>query len=120
MSFKEMSSVVRRLEFVKLVLKAQQSMSHWCRVFGISRKRGYKWMGRFEREGLGGLRDRSRRPQRSPRQISPKWLVRIRRMRRRHRSWGSRKLAGRVGAGGVFGGETGGRAAEGRNGARRG
>ena len=93
MSFKEMSSVIRRLRFVKLALKAQQSMSHLCRLFGISRKRGYKWKRRFEREGLRGLRDRPRRPRRSPRRISPGWLVRIRRMRRRHRSWGSRKLA---------------------------
>jgi len=93
MSFREMSSVIRRLCFVKLALKAQQNMAQLCRLFGISRKRGYKWKQRFEREGLAGLRDRSRRPQRSPRQISPKWLLRIRRIRRRHRSWGSRKLA---------------------------
>src|SRR5215471_12080198 len=93
MSFREMSSVIRRLCFVKLALKAQQNMAQLCRLFGISRKRGYKWKQRFEREGLAGLRDRSRRPQRSPRQISSKWLVRIRWMRRRHRSWGSRKIA---------------------------
>jgi putative transposase len=71
-------------------------MSALCREFGYSRRIGYKWRKRFEREGLRGLKDRSRRPRRCPRQISRKWLVRIRRLRRRHWSWGSRKLAARL------------------------
>jgi len=96
MSWKEISSVVRRLRFVKLALKAQQSMSQLCRIFGYSRKSGYKWKRRFEQEGAGGLRDRARRPHQSPRQTPAEWLLRIRRLRRRHRSWGSRKLAARL------------------------
>jgi transposase InsO family protein len=34
----------------------------FCRAQGISRQTYYKWKRRFEREGLDGLRDRSRRP----------------------------------------------------------
>ena len=96
MSWKELTSVVRRLQFVKLALKAQQSMSQLCRRFGMSRKSGYKWRARFEREGPRGLRDRACRPHRSPRRTSAEWLGRIRRLRRRRRSWGSRKLAARL------------------------
>jgi transposase InsO family protein len=91
-----MSAVVRRLQFVKLVLRAQQSMSQLCRLFGFSRKRGYKWKARYAREGPCGLRDRSRRPARSPQRLASAWLARLRRLRRRHRSWGSRKLATRL------------------------
>jgi putative transposase len=96
MSWKEISCVVRRLQFVKLALKAQQSMSQLCRAFGLSRRNGYKWKARFEREGGAGLRDRTCRPHQSPRQTSAVWLRRIRRLRRRHRSWGGRKLAARL------------------------
>ena len=96
MSWKEIACVVRRLRFVKLALKAQQSMSQLCRAFGISRKTGYQWKDRFEREGRSGLRDRSSRPHRSPKQTSSVWVSRIRQMRRRHRSRGSRKLAVRL------------------------
>src|SRR6266478_5297188 len=96
MSWKEISSAVRRLAFVKLALKAHKGMSQLCRKFGISRKSGYKWKARFEREGRRGLRDLSRRPHRSPRQVSVEWLKRIRRLRRRHRSWGSKKLRVRL------------------------
>lgn len=97
MSWKELTEVARRLEFVKLALQAQQTMSRLCRRFGWSRKSGYKWKRRFEEEGARGLRDRTRRPHRSPQQTAAGWLTRIRRLRRQHRSWGSRKLRARLG-----------------------
>lgn len=96
MSWKELSLMARRLQFVKLALKAQQSMSRLCRLFGFSRKRGYKWKTRFEQEGRRGLRDRTRRPHGSPQRTAFQWLTRIRQLRRRHRSWGSRKLWARL------------------------
>ena len=96
MTWKNLSSVVRRLEFVKLALRGQESMSALCRRFGLSRRIGYKWKARFVQEGVRGLRDRKRCPRQQPRQIHSRWLVRIRRLRRRHRSWGSRKLAARL------------------------
>lgn len=71
-------------------------MSRLCRLFGISRKCGYKWKDRFEQEGRRGLMDRRRCPRRSPRQTSEAWIKRIGRLRRRHRSWGSRKLRVRL------------------------
>src|SRR5580765_7851290 len=97
MSLKEFSALARRMKFAKLALKAQQSMSQLCRLFGLSRKSGYKWKRRFEREGPRGLRERTRRPEGSPQRTSPEWLKRIRQLHRRHRSWGSRKLAARLG-----------------------
>lgn len=96
MSLKKLSVLARRLKFVKAVFKDPRSMAQLCRLFGLSRKTGYKWKARFESEGRRGLRDQTRRPDRSPRRISPEWLIRIRRLRRRHRSWGSRKLAARL------------------------
>ena len=37
-----------------------------ARDLGVSEKTVQKWVGRFQREGIAGLRDRSSRPQRSP------------------------------------------------------
>jgi putative transposase len=96
MTWKAVSQVGRRLQFVKLALKAQQCMSRLCRLFRLSRKNGYKWKKRFEQEGPRGLYDRTRRPHRSPQRTGSQWLTRIRRLRRRHRSWGSRKLRARL------------------------
>lgn len=92
MSWKQITSLARRLRFVKLALQAGQSMSRLCRLFGISRRTGYKWTKRFDREGTRGLRDRSHRPHRLRQQLPLLWLSRVRRLRRKHRSWGSRKL----------------------------
>jgi putative transposase len=89
---KELLGMARRLAFVKLALKAQQTMSRLCGMFGFSRKSGYKWKARFEQEGIRGLYERKRRPHTSPKQTSHKWLSRIRSLRRNRRSWGSRKL----------------------------
>jgi len=38
------------------------------------------------------MRDRSRRPQRSPRRTPERWLRAIKRLRRRHRRWGAKKI----------------------------
>lgn len=67
-------------------------MSRLCRLFGMSRPTGYKWKRRFEREGVRGLQERSCRPHRSPQQLWTVWVKRVRRLRRKHGSWGSRKL----------------------------
>jgi transposase InsO family protein len=39
-----------------------EDVAEFCRAQNISRQTYYKWKRRFDREGLDGLRDRSRRP----------------------------------------------------------
>ena len=57
-------------------LKGGETMAALCREFGISRKTGYKVRDRYLEEGLAGLIDRSRRPQRSPNR-TPKDIVEL-------------------------------------------
>lgn len=54
-------------------------------AFGVSVQTVRKWMRRFRAEGRDGLRDRSSRPRRSPRQVVPsleRHIVRLRAARR--------------------------------------
>jgi hypothetical protein len=51
-----------RLRFVETCRDSDESFGAICEQFGISRQKGYKWLGRFEEGGLEGLVDRSRRP----------------------------------------------------------
>jgi transposase len=37
-------------------------MTGLCEAFGISRECGYKWVARYESEGVDGLKARSRAP----------------------------------------------------------
>lgn len=71
----------KRLPFVRL-----------CARYGISPKTGYKWLNRFEEEGLEGLRERSRAPHRPHHQLGPFIADAILATKRKHPTWGARKI----------------------------
>ena len=81
----------QRAEFVTKA-KATENFSALCREYGISRQIGYKWLERYEAEGLRGMGDRSRRPHRSGSGLVEEVVCRIIRLKERHRYWGARKL----------------------------
>ena len=73
-------------------LRDARSITELCELYGISRKTGYKWIDRYLRHGPAGLEERSRRPWRSPNQTSDEIVSAILEARRRHPSWGGKKL----------------------------
>jgi transposase InsO family protein len=68
-------------------------MTELCERHGISRKTGYKWAQRGASEGVEGLKDRSRAPHRRPSETPAEVAQRLVELRRKHPSWGPRKLA---------------------------
>jgi transposase InsO family protein len=77
------SVVEQRLEFCREVLERGVSISGACRAFEISRKTGYKWLGRYLEKGADGMVNRSRRPRNSPNRLSKKL---------EYEYWGPRKI----------------------------
>jgi transposase InsO family protein len=73
------------------------TVSELCDRFGISRKTGYKWLDRYEEEGVDGLKDRSRRPKSSPNRTPGEIEELLIEVRRAHPSWGPEKLIDVVG-----------------------
>ena len=73
MPWKKVSVVSSRQEFVSLALAEGANVSELCRRFNISQKTGYKWIGRFKREGERGLQDRSRRPHHTHIALPKRW-----------------------------------------------
>jgi transposase InsO family protein len=63
-------------------LSAGERVSHVARAFGVSRQTVRKWRTRYQAEGAPGLRDRSSRPKRSPRQLERSCREEIERLRR--------------------------------------
>jgi len=63
-----------------------------CRRHGISRKTGYKWLGRHAAEGLAGLADHSRKPRSSPARASAELEARVIAIRGEYPCWGGRKI----------------------------
>lgn len=96
MPWKAVTVMSQRKEFVSLALAEDANISELCRRFGISRKTGYKWIERFHAEGDAGLADRFCRPKSIP-VITPEEIERaIVRVRKRHSSWGGRKISRRL------------------------
>lgn len=85
----------QRLEFVILASQSGLAMKELCRRFGVSRKTGYKWMKRYRTGGGEALKERSRKPHRSPKQISPEIAQAVISLRL-DTTWCGRKLRRRL------------------------
>lgn len=82
----------QRAKFVLECLRGEYSMARLCRMFGISRKTGYKWLLRYDLEGVNGLGDRSRRPKHHGRTVPSDVEATVLSIRRHHPTWGPKKL----------------------------
>jgi putative transposase len=81
-----------RMRFVTDWERGLYAMVDLCARYGVSRKTGYKWIDRYEQEGLDGLRERSRAPHACPHRISAAVAEIICAVRREHPSWGPDKI----------------------------
>jgi len=94
MPWREVTRVSLRREFIEMALQPGSNRRELCRRFGITPKTGYKWLARYAKEGASGLKDRSRRPRRSPARTAAPVEQRVIELRREARNcWGGRKLA---------------------------
>lgn len=92
MPWEETTPMEERFRFVEDFESALYSVTELCERYGISRKTGYKWLNRYGVEGEAGLRDRSRAPRRSPSQTAACVVEPLLALRRKHPTWGPRKL----------------------------
>jgi putative transposase len=92
MGWTETCALDERMRFVMAVERQEEAFAAICRRFGVSRRVGYKWLGRYESEGVEGLRDRSRAPRRHRRAIPDAIGERCLSVRRAHPSWGPVKV----------------------------
>lgn len=92
MSWREVTTVALRVEFVKFAQQEGSNFSELCKRFSVSRKTGYKWLKRFLQAGESGLVDQSRRPRSSPLKTHGGIEDAIVALRMEHPAWGARKL----------------------------
>lgn len=83
----------QRVKFAIRASSGQEEMKALCREFEISRPTGYVWLKRFrECERIEELREKSRRPQRSPTQTKSEIEQRLIALRQQYPDWGAGKL----------------------------
>jgi transposase InsO family protein len=89
---REFSKMEQRYDAVVAVVRDGLSVSEVATKFGVSRQSVYRWMARYEQEGLDGLGERSHRPHSVPHQISGELEAMVLELRRLHRHWGPLRL----------------------------
>src|SRR5262245_63411624 len=92
MPWRERSPMDERVQFISDYRRQLFTMSALCERYGVSRKTGYALIGRYEAAGLSGLVPRSSRPHHSPQATALRVVASIVAMRRRHPTWGGKKI----------------------------
>lgn len=92
MPWSQTSPMDQRTQFVADFLRQVLSVTELCDLYGISRKTAYKWIERYLRQGPAGLEERARRPHSSPNRTPDEITHALLEARRKHPSWGGKKL----------------------------
>jgi transposase InsO family protein len=93
MAWQETVVMEQRMQFVLAAGgEPREPLAAVCRRFGVSRQTGYKWLKRYQAQGVAGLADRSRAPARHPNAIDARTEAAVLKLRQAHPTWGPRKL----------------------------
>lgn len=80
-------------EFVALAQQPGSNIRELCRRFGISAPTAYKWLKRYEMQGVDGLQEKSRRPLTSPQLTPPALEAEVLKLRKDQPAWGGRTIS---------------------------
>jgi putative transposase len=97
MPWSESSAMDSRLIFIAGYLREDEPMRQLCLRHGISRKTGYKWLGRYRQAGAAGLAELSSARHTLTQAMDPATAAAVLAFRERHPTWGARKLLERLG-----------------------
>lgn len=92
MSWSETCPMKERIKFIMAYESKILSFSDLCKDFQISRKTGYKWVGRYLIEGFQGLEEQSRAPHNHPNQLSEEVESLILHAKKERSHWGPKKI----------------------------
>ena len=103
MPFYEVSVMDQKREFVEFASREGANVRELCRRFRISPTTGYKWLERYQSEGVAGLIERSRRPHSSPQRTASAVEAKVLPIRDDSNDvWGGRKIKGVMEKAGEF------------------
>lgn len=96
MPWKVSNLMDERMRYIVDWQNGDYSVAELCRMYGISRPTAYKWLGRYESEGIEGLRDRSRAPHHQPHVVPREIEEQIVAFRGLHPTFGPKKIRHRL------------------------
>lgn len=92
MPWREINQMDQRYTFALEAIQPGANMTELCRAYAISKPTGYKWKKRFLRDGSQGLYDQSRKPSKSPSELSETVVCELIKLKMHHPSWGPYKI----------------------------
>jgi transposase len=90
--WKEITVIQERMKLVTEHVSGEYGVSELADMYGVSRKTVYKWTERYAKEGVDGLKDRSRAPHRHPHAVSEVVEGQILEMKANRPRWGAPNL----------------------------
>lgn len=92
MPWKETVIMNEKIKFISAYLnRTEETFLSLCERFSISAKTGYKYVKRYEKEGIDGLKELSRAPHQKANQM-PEWKENaILDVKNHYPSWGAKK-----------------------------
>ena len=91
MPWNDRNKMTIKRELVLKLLTNEQSITNLCKEYGISRKTAYKWLKRYENDGIIGLEDKPKVPFQT-KSTNYEHVELIINTRRKFPAWGGRKL----------------------------
>ena len=82
----------QRYQAVLAVISDGETVTDVAARFGVSRQTVHNWLAKYEAGGIENLGDGSHRPRSCPHQMDGAVEVELAVLRRRHPSWGPRRL----------------------------
>jgi transposase InsO family protein len=92
MPFEQESTTDLRVRFIGEWVAREMDFAKLCRRYGISRPTGYKWVERYEQEGISGLEERTHAAKSHPNALPEGVEDLVLKARGKHPTWGPKKL----------------------------
>ena len=92
MPWSETTPMDQKTQFIADYLRRSLTITELSQLYNVSRKTGHKWINRYLRKGPGGLEELTRNPRHTPHATPRKIVNLILESRRRHPTWGPKKL----------------------------
>lgn len=92
MPWKETTTMEQKVEFICEWRTGKYTITELCKAFDISRPTAYKIISRFEKNGIEGLKEHSRTPQKHPNSTKDGIVKSILSLKEKHKLWGAKKI----------------------------
>jgi putative transposase len=96
MPWKDEKPMDQKISLISNWLSKEYSLSHLASAYGVSRKTIYKWILRYNNEGIEGLKDRSQKPHWHPRTTNECIVKQIIDKKIRYKRWGPKKIVAKL------------------------